>query len=175
MSDFYYEVKPGTEAHSLIKDGLEMRKKWNSDEISVKAAEFLGVDKDFTNKNLYQFPGALTMVRPPEHLKDQFKKPNSQGNYTAKQALNKKWVEFCKENGLTDSDTLHHFRIKYGLFMVALTFWFFDDRFFIECKAANLQEQEQRDFLIPIEKVEFLKIHLAYEEKCKEEDASNGK
>lgn len=172
MSDFYYEVKPGTEAHSLIKDGREMKRKWNSEEMGNKMAEFLGVERGFINSNLFLIPGQLVMTNPPDHLKDQFKKPNRKGHCGAKQEINKKWIEFCKENGLGSADYLSTFRIKYGLFFTAMTFWLFDDRFFIECKVNNLHNQEngQRDFLVPVEDVEFLKVHLAYREKCKEED-----
>jgi len=171
MSDFYYEVKPGTEAHQLIKDGREMKRKWNSKEMGNKMAEFLGIESGFINSNLFLIHGQLVMTNPPDHLKDQFKKPNRKGHCGAKQELNKKWIDFCKENELKSADYLSDFRIKYGLYFTAMTFWLFDDRFFIECKTSNLHEQEKRDFLVPVEKVEFLKIHLAYEEKCKEEDA----
>lgn len=160
---YYYEIIKESVAYKDVYKEREMELHWNSEEINKKICDFLGVES--IDKNLYLTGKVLMMANPPEHIKEQFKKPED-GIYNAKKnsIINKRWIEFCKENNLRRFDAWWVLTRDHDMLGVGgkKSLVFINDRYFIISEF-----KIERDFLKEITEEEYLKIRLDYLEKRK--------
>lgn len=172
--NFFYEIKPDTEVYNKITELLEMKRRWNDKEdIGKKMAELLGFkSNEELDENVACWPHRLMLTNPPEHLKGQFcSNPNRHGYYEAKKKskINQAWIQFCKENNLTDYDIWEYLNFSVGLFNVRgkKRFQGIEDRYFIESQKEI--DVQRFSFLQPMPEHEFLKIRASYLEELEKE------
>lgn len=155
---FYYEIQMNSPAYEKIFNSLKAYLKWFDDSIQEKICRLLSVKNP---EGIYFSPGRLIMDNPPDHLKKHFEGPNKRGQYAAPvdSDLNKKWVEFCRENNLNFIRPQDILDYDFGLFEYPgeKIFYPLDSKFIIISEA-----ELDKDFLEPISEVEFIGLRADF-------------